>query len=89
VLIQGKKTAPAKVYIKNRGENRSVLRMTIYEGRKRQIRYMIKSVGSEVLELKRLQIGTVRLGKLALGEWRFLTRSEVRSLEEHSKKGTE
>jgi len=80
VMVGGKITNPALVFIKKRTQNKTVLKMTIYEGRKRQIRYMIKSIGSEVLELKRLQIGNLKLGKLALGEWRFLTKSEVRSL---------
>ena len=81
VTIEGKKTLPATVFIKAKTVEKTVLRMTIFEGRKRQIRRMIKIVGSEVLELKRLQIGDVKLGKLPLGMWRMLKPSEVISLQ--------
>ncbi|MCK4956936.1 MAG: rRNA pseudouridine synthase, partial [Candidatus Cloacimonetes bacterium] len=80
VMIEGKKTKPAFVKEKSKGENSSVLKITIFEGRKRQIRYMLKKVGSEVLELKRLQIGDVKLGTLPIGMWRVLKPNEVLTL---------
>jgi pseudouridine synthase len=80
VKISGKVTQPAIVHVKRRTPEATVLRMTIFEGRKRQIRYMLKAVGSEVLELKRLQIGNLKLGKLPTGMWRILKPSEIRSL---------
>jgi len=83
VTIAGKKTSPAIVFIKKRSQTTTILKITIFEGRKRQIRHMIKSVGSEVLELKRLQIGNLKLGKLPLGSWRFLTRNEIDALENY------
>ena len=61
------------------------IRMTIFEGRKRQIRYMIRNVGSEVLELKRLQIGNLSLGNLPVGMWRVLKPNEVMELQALSK----
>jgi 23S rRNA pseudouridine2605 synthase len=81
VKIESGMTQPAQVFIKGKGENKMILKITIYEGQKRQIRYMIKAVGSEVLELKRLQIGSVLLGKLPPGMWRMLKPSEVESLQ--------
>lgn len=54
--------------------------MTIYEGRKRQIRRMLKAVGSEVITLKRLQIGPLKLGSLPVGMWRVLKPAEVKNL---------
>ncbi len=80
VDISGYHTKPAKVYIKGRNSTRTVLKITITEGKKRQIRKMLKAVDSEVLELKRLQIGELRLGKLPLGSWRKLNMKEVRLL---------
>ncbi|MDO9577502.1 MAG: pseudouridine synthase [Candidatus Cloacimonadales bacterium] len=80
IEINKYRTKPAKVFIKNRNQNTTTLKITISEGKKRQIRYMIKAIGSEVLELKRLQIGDVLLGKLPKGEWRFLKAKEVSSL---------
>ncbi len=80
VEISGKVTQPAIVHVKKRLSEFTLLRMTIFEGRKRQIRYMLKAVGSEVLELKRLQIGNLKLGKLPPGMWRMLKPVEIRSL---------
>ncbi len=86
IMIDGKKTRPAIVHKKKADTNTSTLRITIYEGRKRQIRRMIKSVGSEVLELKRLQIGNIKLGKLPLGMWRLLKPSEIGSFLKFNRK---
>ncbi len=88
IVINGKKTKPAIVFVNNVKNNTTTLKITIFEGRKRQIRYMLKSVGSEVLELKRLQIGNVKLNKLPVGMWRMLKPSEVTSLLVISKTNT-
>jgi 23S rRNA pseudouridine2605 synthase len=79
MVIGGKKTKPALVYVKKRKENSTTLRITIFEGKKRQIRLMLKEVGHDVLTLKRLQIGDVKLGKLPPGMWRLLRPSEILS----------
>ncbi len=80
ITLNGRLTKPAIVFVNSVKNNTTTLKITIFEGRKRQIRYMLKSVGSEVLELKRLQIGNVKLNKLPLGMWRMLKPSEVTSL---------
>ena len=80
VEIDGRKTLPARVYIKNRKSDQTQLRIVIREGRKRQIRKMISFIGSEVIRLKRTQIGKVKLGDLPSGRWRYLTNGEIRSL---------
>jgi len=85
VMIAGKKTQPAIVKVKTINEKNMTIRMTIFEGRKRQIRYMIRNVGSEVLELKRLQIGNLSLGNLPVGMWRVLKPNEVMELQALSK----
>ncbi len=63
---------PAKVSWANEDQLRFVLR----EGRKRQIRRMCELVGLEVLGLKRVRIGSVALGKLPPGQWRYLRDDE-------------
>lgn len=63
-----------------RGDNRSVLSITIYEGRNRQIRKMCEAVGLSVIRLKRMAVGPVKLGMLKPGAWRDLTRAEVSKL---------
>jgi len=70
--LDGVKLKPAKVSWQNEDQLRFVLR----EGRKRQIRRMCELVGLKVTGLKRVRIGSVVLGKLALGEWRYLRPGE-------------
>ncbi len=84
VVISGYKTKPAKVFIKSRNSQKTNLKITISEGKKRQIRKMIKTIGSEVMDLKRLQIGDLRLGKLPLGTWRHLNKKEIYALKNYN-----
>jgi len=88
IILNGKITKPAIVFVNSAKNNTTTLKITIFEGRKRQIRYMLKSVGSEVLDLKRLQIGNIKLDKLPIGMWRMLKPSEVTSLMTSSKSNT-
>ena len=67
-------TAPAKVSQPSPG----VLRITIHEGRNRQIRRMCEAVGHPVTRLVRTRIGPIRDHRLAPGAWRELTADEVR-----------
>ena len=70
-------TAPAGASSPSPG----VIRLVIHEGRNRQVRRMCEAVGHPVLRLVRTRIGPLRDPALAPGEWRELTRDEVRSLE--------
>ncbi len=74
-------TAPANVdgvqYVN--GE-KTMFYITIHEGRNRQVRRMVSSVGHDVLRLRRVQVGPIRLGTLKKGEWRYLTESEIEQL---------
>ena len=87
IELDGYLTKPAKVFIKSRNQNSTTLKITISEGKKRQIRNMIKAIGSEVLELKRMQIGDLKLGKLPEGKWRFLNMKEIGALSVYCEKG--
>ncbi len=69
-------TAPAKVAQPSPG----VLRITIHEGRNRQVRRMCEAVGHPVRRLVRVRIGPLRDQQLAPGAWRLLTADEVRRL---------
>ncbi len=80
IKIDGVMTKKCKVFLKSKGTNSSVLRIVLYEGKKRQIRRMIKHIGFSVTELKRLQIGNLKLGKLPAGMWRFLKPNEILDL---------
>lgn len=80
VEIEGTKTQTARVFVKSHHGDQTTLRITIREGKKRQIRRMLEAVGCRVLHLKRLQIGDVTLEKLPVGMWRHLTSHEVTAL---------
>ena len=77
------KTAPAKIGpIRHEGDN-TRLSLTIHEGRKRQIRRMLATLGLTVIALKRVGIGTVTLSGLPTGKWRYLTEKEIQALSEN------
>lgn len=79
VVLEDGYKASAKVFVKsyNKKQDITKLRMTIYEGKNRQIRRMIQAVGSSVISLKRVQIGDLQLSSLPEGAWRFLKDKEV------------
>ncbi|MDE7364572.1 MAG: rRNA pseudouridine synthase [Ruminococcus sp.] len=80
VEIDGKKTLPATVIVKEKQQGRVVLLITIREGRNRQIRKMCEAVGLEVARLRRISVGPLRLGMLKPGAWRELTADELRAI---------
>lgn len=73
-------TAPAKVKGIRKTENNSWLEVTIYEGKKRQIRRMIEKIGYEVLKLKRIMINGLQIGKLEPGAYRYLSAEEINKI---------
>ena len=77
VLVDGVKTAPARVRILSRDAHHTRCEVTVHEGRNHQVRKMFEAVGKEVEFLKRVAIGDLRLGGLSRGESRFLTESEI------------
>ncbi|MCL2580696.1 MAG: rRNA pseudouridine synthase [Oscillospiraceae bacterium] len=82
VRLEGddKPTLPASVHLISTEQGRSVLGLTIYEGRNRQVRRMCEAVGLEVSRLRRASIGPVKLGMLPPGRWRLLTPAELMAL---------
>jgi 23S rRNA pseudouridine2605 synthase len=65
ILIDGKKTLPAKVKLLDP----TTFSITLKEGKKRQIRKMVEAVGNRVVNLKRIRIGKIILGKLLSGKY--------------------
>ena len=76
VVIDGKRTAPAKVKRIDKKE----IRIAIFEGRNRQIRKMVEILGYNVVSLKRVKIGELSLGHLQVGDYRKLTEEEIKYL---------
>lgn len=74
-------TKPADVKIKSQSlPHHSVIEITLYEGKKRQIRRMMAALHLHVLELKRISIGPIKLGDLPLGKFRSLSNDELKGL---------
>jgi 23S rRNA pseudouridine2605 synthase len=80
VMLEGRRTWPAKVLDVRRGGRITQLRVVIHEGRNRQVRKMLEAVGHEVVYLKRVRIGAIPLGDSKPGEWRELTEEAIKSL---------
>jgi len=83
LVLDGRRTLPARVE-RISGQANSWLEVTLYEGRKNQIRRMLDRLGHRVQKLKRIAIGPIRDRALKPGEWRRLTPDEIRRLREGS-----
>ncbi len=84
LVIDGYQIRPVEVSKGQTDETGTVLKMTLYEGRNRQIRKMCEAVHLTVRRLSRISIGNLKLDGLPVGKWRYLTESEV----EYLKKAT-
>jgi pseudouridine synthase len=73
-------TRPATVERVRDSEEDTYFEVTITEGRNRQVRRMVETLGARVRELVRVRIGGLEIGSLPIGKWRHLTPQEVRSL---------
>lgn len=75
--IDGYPIRPVYTEVLKRKDGKTLLQMTLYEGRNRQIRKMCEQVGLQIRFLKRIAIGNMTLGRLRVGEWRYLTKEQV------------
>lgn len=82
IVIDGKKTQPARYRIvkTDREKNRSVVELTIHEGRNHQVKKMFEAVGLMVDKLSRTRFGTLDLSGLNTGEARRLNKKEISQL---------
>ena len=80
VVIDGRKTAPCEVTVITEQENRVVLEFVLYEGRNREIRKMCESQNLEVARLRRVAVGSLKLGMLGLGKYRELNEQDIKKL---------
>ena len=77
MTVDGYVLLPVKTEFLSKNEKFTTLRMTLYEGRNRQIRKMCEQVGLKVAKLTRVAIGSITLGGLQGGKWRYLTPDEI------------
>jgi len=80
VKIEDYKTAPAIVNIVKISSNSSIVQVSIYEGKNRQVRKMLDAVGHPVKTLKRISFGKINLGDLKPGAWVHLNEEEIKFL---------
>lgn len=83
--IDGYSLLPVKCELVSIKNDCSVLKMTLFEGRNRQIRKMCEAVDLEVVRLCRIAVGKIQLGELAPGKWRYLTSTQVEYLKSADK----
>lgn len=80
IELDGYRIRPPKAVLLYADGDRVKLRVTIHEGRNRQIRRMCQAAGMEVTKLRRIREGKLSLGTLELGKWRYLSKEEVEIL---------
>ena len=77
IELDGYMIRPPKVTLIRAEGRKAKFRITIHEGRNRQVRRMCEAAGMTVTRLKRIREGTLSLGDLPLGKWRYLTAEEL------------
>jgi 23S rRNA pseudouridine2605 synthase len=77
LVIDDYKIKPVDVVVQESDESGTVLKMTLHEGRNRQIRKMCEQAGLTVKRLSRVSIGNLKLDGLPVGKWRYLDEKEV------------
>ncbi len=85
MVLDGYQIQPVKVVVAAADEDGTVLKMTLFEGRNRQIRKMCEQVGLQVKRLSRISVGNLKLNGLPVGQWRHLTPDEVVYLRKNTK----
>lgn len=78
--LDGEPIAPAQAAEVARHEGQAVLRVTIHQGKNRQVRRMCAQIGLHVVRLQRIQEDSLLLGDLPAGKWRYLTDQELQRL---------
>lgn len=80
VVIDSGKTSPADLKVISKEDNRSVFNISISEGKNRQIRKMCEAIGLDIIRLKRISIGNLKLGMLRPGQYKYLTPEDLKAI---------
>lgn len=80
IVLDGKRTLPARIEIERTLQSSTLLRMTLVEGRQNQIKRMCERIGHSAISITRIAIGPLRLGNLGRGKVRSLTDNERKKL---------
>ena len=80
IVLEGKLTAPAKVFARKTTQHSTLIEIIIHEGRKRQVRKMFEAINHPVLHLKRIAYGKLFLHKLPIGKYRILGPRDIENI---------
>jgi len=83
VDIGGFITSPANVEVVKNERTTSIIKITIHEGKNRQVRRMFETVGKEILRLRRVKFGEITLRGLKAGDWEYLSDEEIKYLKKN------
>ena len=84
VEIEDGSTAPAKVEVIRQRDDATLIRLTLHEGRKREVKRMCEAVGHPVKTLRRIEFSGIDVSGMRVGEWRHLSHEEVETLRRHA-----
>lgn len=73
-------TAKAKIKLLRQFSDECLVEIEIFEGRNRQVRKMCEAIGHTVKSLRRIQVGSIKLGDLEEGQWRYMKDSELEKI---------
>ncbi len=85
VYLEDGKTQPCEIYFLKTTRENSRFKVVLKEGKKQQIRRMFMKIGHPVMKLKRIEYGPLKLGKLAIGDFRPLSEEEIQELKKACK----
>ncbi|NLM04764.1 MAG: rRNA pseudouridine synthase [Clostridiales bacterium] len=80
LMIEDYITSPAKLDVIRTNTDNSIIKISIREGKNRQVRKMCAAIGHPVIDLKRIAIDNITLGNLPEGEYRYLSDREINHL---------
>lgn len=85
VYLEDGKTQPCEIYFLKTTRENSRFKVVLKEGKKQQVRRMFMKIGHPVMKLKRIEYGPLKLGKLAIGDFRPLSEKEIQELKKACK----
>lgn len=80
IMLDDGKTAPSRIKVVKEAAGKALVEVRIHEGRKHQVKRMFEAIGRKVLNLKRVRMGPLELGRLKPGEYKILSEKEAEKL---------
>lgn len=80
IMLDDGKTAPSRVKVVKEAAGKALVEIRIHEGRKHQVKRMFQAIGRKVINLKRVRMGPLELGRLKPGEYKILSEKKIEEL---------